>query len=176
MSKSMRMALCVFAALISLAVNAADELSGDEMRSLDEQVQLVKSDVLGISADLHRLEEKLLYPTNTQVAVFVALDGADTLRLDAVEVEIDSELVATYIYSFKELEALQKGGVQRLYTGNLTTGEHLLNVSYSGKLDNGTEVSASREFTFAKGVEPRILGLTVTSNGSGSPAIVLGDW
>lgn len=162
--------------LLASTGSAAEDLSGEEMRSLDEQVQVVKSDALSIAAELGRLEEKLLYPSNTQIAVFLALDGGDELRLDAMELQINSDSVATYIYSFKELEALQKGGVQRLYTGNLTTGQHLLSVAYSGKLKNGREVSGTEEFAFVKGVEPELLGLTLTGNESSDPRITLGDW
>lgn len=82
-----------------------------QMRGLDEQVQDVKSDVLSIAAELNQLEEKLLYPSGTQVAVFVALAKGDQMRLDAVRIQIDGQLVAHYIYSAKELEALRKGGV-----------------------------------------------------------------
>ena len=97
------------------------------------------------------------------------------MRLDAMELQINSDSVATDSDSFKELEALQKGGVQRLYTGNLTTGQHLLSVAFSGKLKNGREVSGSEEFAFVKGVEPGLLGLTLTGNGTGDPRITLGD-
>jgi len=100
----------------------------EQMKGLDEQVQEVKSDVLSIAAELGRLEEKLLYPSNTQVAVFIALAEADAMRLDAVQVQIDGQPVARYIYSFKELDALRKGGVQRIYAGNVTTGEHRIDL------------------------------------------------
>src|SRR5262245_53969387 len=97
-----------------------------QMQGLDEQIQEIKSDVLGISAELSRLEEKLLYPSGTQVAIFVALAKGDTMRLDAVKVLIDGQLATLYIYSFKELEALRKGGVQRIYVDNVATGDHQL--------------------------------------------------
>jgi hypothetical protein len=148
----------------------------DQMKGLDEQVQEVKSDVLGIAAELGRLEEKLLYPSNTQVAVFVALAAGDTLRLDAVRVQIDGQPVAHYIYSFKELDALRKGGVQRIYAGNVTTGQHQIEVTASGKLPDGTDYSQSRSFTFEKGVEPKLVGVTLASADSGKPPIDVGSW
>src|SRR6185295_18302509 len=104
-----------------------------QMRGLDEQIQEIKSDVLSISADLRQLEEKLLYPSGTQVAVFVTLAKGDTMRLDAVRLQMDGQLVAHYIYSAKELEALRKGGVQRIYIGNVATGDHKLDVLMDGK-------------------------------------------
>jgi hypothetical protein len=154
--------------------SVAEEASKQQMQSLDEQVQEIKSDVLGIAAELSNLEERLLYPSNTQVAVFVSLAEGETLQLDSVQVEIDGKLVAQHIYSFKELEALQKGGVQRIYTGNIPTGEHRLDVAVAGVLPSSGDFSESQSFTFSKDVEPKLVGLTL--GGSGSPSIELGGW
>jgi hypothetical protein len=146
-----------------------------EMRGLDEQVQEVKSDVLSIAAELNQLEEKLLYPSGTQVAIFIALAKGDQMRLDAVRLEIDGQLVAHYIYSFKELEALRKGGVQRIYVGNVATGDHQLNVVVEGKLKTGTDFSRSEHFTFHKEVKPKLVELTVGGPDSGKTPITLGE-
>jgi hypothetical protein len=162
---------------LSTSAQAQDEGSRtrQEMRSLDEQVQEIKTDVLGIAKDLSLLEERLLYPSNTQLAVFVSLASGETFRLDAVRLAIDGEPVTHYIYSFKELEALQNGGVQRVYTGNVRTGAHEITVSVNGKLTSGKEFSSSETFAFSKDVEPRLLGLTLVANGGGA-SIELGNW
>jgi hypothetical protein len=148
--------------------------SKEQMQSLDEQVQEIKSDVLGIAAELGRLEEKLLYPSNTQVAVFVSLAEGETFRVDSVRIQIDGELVAHHIYSFKELEALKKGGVQRIYTGNVRTGEHRLEVSVAGKLPGGKDFAGSESFSFSKDVGPKLVGLTLAGRDSGDLGIQLG--
>lgn len=158
------------------AAVVAQELSGEDMRSLDGQVQEIKSDVLGIASELALLEEKLLYPSNTQVALFVAMAKDDKFRLDAVQIRINGELATHHIYSFKELEALQKGGVQRVYTGNITTGDHALDVTISGKLENGKDFSATDSFVFVKGVKPKAVGITVAGPSFGNNAIQVGDW
>jgi hypothetical protein len=155
---------------------AALEADRRQIKGLDEQVQEVKSDVLSISAELSRLEEKLLYPSNTQVAIFIALAPEDATRVDAVQIQIDGQLVAHYIYSFKELDALRKGGVQRIYTGNVTTGEHRIGVAVTGKLQSGGDFSQSDSFAFRKGVEPKLVGVTLAGPESGKPAIEIGDW
>jgi len=147
-----------------------------EMRGLDEQVQEIKSDVLAISSELSRLEEKLLFPSGTQVAIFVALTKGDPLRLDAVRLQIDGQLVAHYIYSFKELEALRKGGVQRIYVGNVTTGDHQLEVLVDGKLGSGADFNRTEHFSFRKDVKPKLVGLTLAGPDSGAAPIVLGEW
>jgi hypothetical protein len=160
--------------LSSVHVWAQQNEQQQQMRGLDEQVQEIKSDVLSIAAELNQLEEKLLYPSETQVAVFVALAKDDQMRLDAVRIQIDGHLVAHYIYSFKELEALRKGGVQRIYVGNVTTGDHQIEVLVDGKLQSGADFSHSERFTFRKEVKPKLVGLTLA--GSGSTPITLGEW
>ena len=152
----------------------AQQSNQQQMRGLDEQVQEIKSDVLSIAAELNQLEEKLLYPSETQVAIFVALAKDDQMRLDAVRIQIDGHLVAHYIYSFKELEALRKGGVQRIYLGNVTTGDHQLEVLVDGKLEGGADFSHTARFTFHKEVKPKLVGLTL--GGSGNTPIALGEW
>ena len=146
-----------------------------EMRGLDEQIQEIKSDVLRITAELSRLEEKLLYPSGTQVAIFIALAKGDPMRLDAVRLKIDGQLAAHYIYGFKELEALRKGGVQRIYVGNVATGDHQLEVLVDGKLEGGADFSRTEHFAFRKDVKPKLLGLTLAGSNSSKP-ITLGEW
>lgn len=155
---------------------AAENLSSDNMRSLDGQVQEVKSDVLNIASELNNLEERLLYPSGTQIALFVSIEADEEFRLDAVQIEIDGELATHHIYSFKELEALQKGGVQRIYTGNVPTGDHQINVKMIGKLKNGKEFDQSGSFNFAKGVEPKALGITLGEPQFGAESIRVGAW
>jgi len=154
------------------AAGHAEEISREQMQGLDEQVQEIKSDVLGISAELSRLEERLIYPSNTQVALFVSLVEDDAFQLDSVQIQIDGEPVAHHIYTFKELEALQKGGVQRIYTGNLPTGGHRLDVAVVGKSRGGSDVTGTGTFTIEKGVEPKLVDITL----AGDASIQLGSW
>jgi len=147
-----------------------------QMRGLDEQIQEIKSDSLRMAAELGQLEEKLLYSSGTQVAIFVGLAKGDRMRLDAVRLQIDGELVAHYIYSAKELEALRKGGVQRIYVGNVASGDHKLDVLVDGKLEGGADFNRTAQFTFRKEVKPKLVGLTLAGPGSGNNQIALGEW
>jgi hypothetical protein len=167
--------LATIATLVAAAANAQD-LAGDNLRSLDGQVQEIKSDVLDIASELQILEERLLYPSGTQLSIFVAIEDKDDFRLDAVQIEINGELATHHIYSFNELEALQKGGVQRAYTGNVATGNHELRVTVIGKKDSGEDFSESGTFAFSKGVKPKTLGITLAEPGFGSDPIQVGDW
>ena len=176
MSKLMRRFLPSLLLCASVVSLNAQELSGGEMRSLDGQVQEIKSDVLNIASELSILEERLLYPSNTQIAVFVSIDKDEDFRLDAIELEINGELATHHIYTFNELEALQKGGVQRIYTGNIPTGDHQLNVTMMGKLKSGEDFTESDSFAFAKGIKPKALGVTLAGPGLGDNVIQVGDW
>ena len=176
MLQAIRKAVAVILILGPMALAGAQDLSSNDMRSLDGQVQEIKSDVLSIASELNNLEERLLYPSNTQVSVFVELAEERNFRLDAVHVTIDGDLATHHIYSFKELEALQSGGVQRIYTGNVPTGDHQISVTMNGKLKNGEDFVESGSFTFAKGVQPKALGITLAGPGFGGEAIRVGDW
>ena len=155
---------------------ATEAPSRQQMQGLDEQVQEIKSEVLSIAEELARLEEKLLYPSNTQVAVFVALAEGETMELDSVRVSLDGEPVVHHIYGFKELQALQKGGVQRIYTGNVTTGEHEIVVSVAGKNATGGDFGGTQSFRFEKEAEPELVGITLSGGAIGDASIEIGGW
>jgi hypothetical protein len=170
----MKVALLGGFSCVAFAAGSAGgaEPATEEMRSLDEQVQEIKTDVLGIAAELNRLEEKLLYPSNTHLAIFVSIAEGETFRLDSMQINIDGQLATHYLYAFKELEALQHGGVQRVYTGNLPTGGHQIEVSINGKTTSGDDFSSTETFSFDKGIEPKLLGIAL----NGPKAIDLGEW
>ena len=175
MSTATRVVLVALFAVFAGAAHS-EGLSGDNMKSLDGQVQEIKSDVLDIASELQNLEERLLYPSGTQLSIFVTVEEGKPFRLDAVKIEINGELATHHIYSFNELEALQKGGVQRAYTGNVTTGDHELLVTVMGKTDGGEDFSRTNTFSFAKGVKPKTLGITLAEPGFGNDGILVGEW
>jgi hypothetical protein len=174
------LSLVLFFALAVASAGAAAAESASKsaasMQSLDEQVQEVKSDVLAIAAELSNLEEQLLYPSNTQIAVFVSIEEGHEVALDSARISIDGKLVTQHIYSFKELEALQKGGVQRIYTGNIHTGEHRIEVAIAGKRSGGKDFDAAETFVFSKAVDPKLVGIQLASQSSGDATIAIKDW
>lgn len=173
-----KIAIYLLATLLATFVcgqSLAEENTRAEMRSLDEQVQEIKSDVLGIAAELDQLEERLLFPSNTQVTIFLALAEGESFRLDSVQIGINEAPAAHHIYSYKELEALQHGGVQRLFMGNLPGGSHDLEVAVLGKLPNGKDFQRVERFSFDKGIDPALMGITLAPE-SGKQPIALEDW
>src|SRR5262245_25167239 len=111
--------LVLLAGLLPLTLVAEDAAKD---AALGTQLQDVKNQVLELNRDLFILEEELLFPTNTQVAVFVSVDAGEFFALDSVEVKIDDKLVTHYLYTEKQADALRRGGVHRIYVGNLRTG------------------------------------------------------
>jgi len=167
MFKILKVAMLVIPVLMLSFAAQADEVSREQMKGLDEQVQDIKTDVLGIAVELNQLEEKLLYPSNTEVAVFVSLAGGESFRLDSVEIELGGKPVANHLYTFKELEALKKGGVQRIYTGNIRTGEHDMKVTLTGKSEGGTDFVRTESFKVVKDVGPKIVEVTLANQNIG---------
>ncbi|MDT8395252.1 MAG: hypothetical protein RRA32_02240 [bacterium] len=147
--------------LVMSSAAYGQEVAREQVKGLDEQVQEIKGDVLSIAAELGQLEEELLYPSNTQVAVFVSLADKEAFRLDSVQIQLDGKPVANHLYTFMELEALQKGGVQRIYTGNIRSGEHDLKVFVIGKTAGGADLKKSEQFTVNKDVGPRIVEISL---------------
>ena len=157
-----------------MTASLAAEVSKTQVKGFDEQVQDIKKNILGIAAELTQLEEQLLFPSSTQLAVFVALAQGDKFRLDAMTIKIDGKDATHYIYTAKELEAMQRGGVQRLYTGNIETGEHTLDVDLIGKSTSNKDYQHSASYKFVKGIKGAKL-IAITLSGSGSKIESLTD-
>jgi hypothetical protein len=171
--------LCLgLTAAIASATQAAEPASppAAPVQSLDEQVQEIKSDVLSIAAELGNLEEKLLYPSDTQLAVFVSLEKGERVELDSARITLDGRLVAHHIYSFKELEALAKGGVQRIHTANVPTGGHQLEVAIAGRRSGNQPFDVVERFDFSKEVGPKMIGVRLAGSVGSGATVAIEAW
>jgi len=129
--------------------------------TLDGRVQDVKSDVIKLNRDLLVLEEELLFPANTQVALFVSMDVGKMFELDSVQVKLDDKVVAAYLYTPLEVAALHRGGVQRVWLGNLKTGEHELVAYFTGKGPHDRDYKRGATVKFDKGTEAKYIELRI---------------
>lgn len=170
-----RFSLVACLMLLATLVFASTDITRDELKSLDEQVQDIKSDVLNLTTELSLLEEKLLFPSNTQLALFISI-GNEKFSLDSVQIKLDNQVVAKHLYTFRELEALQAGGVQRIFTGNIGTGDHELVVSVNGKAVTGGDYRRSTTYTVKKEVGPKFLEIKIAGSGSAQQDITIQDW
>lgn len=163
MTRNIRI-LFILCASLAFGSTNAEGVTKDQIKGIDEQVQEIKQDVLEISAELNLLEEKLLFPSNTQVSIFVSLEDGAAFVPDAIKINMDRKDVAQHIYSFKEVEAMRKGGVQRIYTGNLQSGDHDLEVTVIGTSSGGEKTDTSGQ-TITKGVGPQFVEIRLTDSG-----------
>jgi hypothetical protein len=148
-----------------------------EFRTLDEETQDLKKQVLDLNRDLFLLEEELLFPSNTQTAVFISMDVGEFFGLDSVELKIDDKDVANYLYTEREAEALLKGGVQRLYIGNLKAGEHELVAVFTGQGPHTRDYRRAASVVFEKGIGPKYIELTISDRETKQqPEFVVKEW
>jgi len=104
-----------------------------ELESLDTEIQNLKEEILDLNTLLFRLQEDLLFPEDSSVIVFLGIEGANYFTLDSVKLHLDGFMVSSYLYTDREVMALKKGGIQRLYMGHIKSGDHQLVAVFTGK-------------------------------------------
>src|SRR6267378_6789783 len=156
---------------------AAPDAPPSDFKTLDQEVQGLKKDVIDLNKDLFVLEEELLFPANTQVALYVSMDVGTFFALDSVTVKIDNKEVKNYLYTAREADALLKGGVQQIYLGNLKVGKHELVAFFTGKGPAERDYKRGATINFDKGVGAKYLELKITDRvAKHQPEFTIKDW
>ena len=165
------------AAVADAAPAAAPDAPPADFKTLDQEVQGLKKDVIDLNKDLFVLEEELLFPANTQVALYVSMDVGAFFALDSVTIKIDNKEVKNYLYTAREADALLKGGVQQIYLGNLKVGKHELVAFFTGKGPVERDYKRGATLTFDKGVGAKYLELKITDRvAKHQPEFAIKDW
>lgn len=145
--------------------------------SLDARIQDVKGDVIRLNRDLLVLEEELLFPANTQVALFVSMDVGKLFELESVQIKLDDKVVANYLYTPLEVQALHRGGVQRVHVGNLKTGDHEIVAFFTGKGPHERDYKRGTTIKFDKGTDAKYIELRIKdSTGKLQPEFEVKLW
>jgi hypothetical protein len=166
-----------YATATGQAAPAPDAPPAADFKTLDQEVQGLKKDVIDLNKDLFVLEEELLFPANTQVALYVSMDVGSFFALDSVTVKIDNKEVKNYLYTAREADALLKGGVQQIYLGNLKVGKHELVAFFTGKGPVERDYKRGATLTFDKGVGAKYLELKITDRvAKHQPEFTIKDW
>lgn len=148
-----------------------------QFRSVDEEIQAIKKEVLELTADLFLLEKELLYPANSQVAFFLSMNVGEYFDLESVSLNIDGEEVANYLYTQREVGALHRGGVQRLHIENLGAGDHELTVVLAGEGVQLKDYRRSDVVDINKGIGAKYVELEITDRVSRQqPEFVIREW
>jgi len=134
--------------------------------ALESSIESLKKEVLSLNRDLFILEEDLLFPANTQFSIFLSMNTGLLFTLDSVQLRIDDKNVANHLYTKRELAALNRGGVQRLYIGNLPSGEHEIVAVFTGIGPNGRDYRRGKTITVDKTTEPQFVEFTIEDDTS----------
>jgi len=121
-----------------------------QMENLDGQIQDLKEKILNLNTLLFRLQEDLLFPEDSSVVVFLAVEGGNYFALDSVKLNLDNTMVTSYLYTDREVGALRKGGIQRLYMGNVKSGDHQLVAVFTGKGPQEKDYKRAETVQFTK--------------------------
>ena len=171
--------ICRMGWVVAVLVLLCDPLCAADSQgaSIDAEVQDLKSAVLDLNRDLFMLEEELLYPANTQVAVFVSMDIGEFFALDSVHLKLDGKSVRNYLYSVREIESLHRGGVQRLYLGNLKTGEHEIVAIFTGRGPHGRDYRRGATLNFDKQIGAKFVELQISDRErKQQPEFLVREW
>ncbi len=145
--------------------------------ALDSEVQSLRREVVDLNRDLFMLEEDLLFPASTQVAVFVSMDIGTFFALDSVQLKVNDKEVANYLYTAREQDALKRGGVHRLWLGNLKAGEHEVVAFFTGQGTHERDYKRGTTLKVAKGVGAKYVELKISDKVSQlQPEFVVRVW
>jgi hypothetical protein len=128
---------------------------------LDTRIQDLKAEVIRLNRDLLVLEEELLFPANTQVALFVSMDVGRLFELESVQIKLDDKLVSNHLYTPLEVQALHRGGVQRVFLGNLPAGAHSIDAFFTGRGPHERDYKRGATLKFDKATEAKYIELRI---------------
>ena len=131
-----------------------------------DELEDVKLDLLELKRDLVILEEELLYPASAQVAVFLSMDVGEFFALDSVTLKMDGEKVAHHLYTDRQVDALYRGGVQKLFIGNVKQGRNRLTAFFTGRGPSGRDYRRAATVEFEKSFEPAFVELAISDSGA----------
>lgn len=172
-------ALLATCALLVAPLTAVHAESADaaNLKNVDQDVQSLKKQLIDLNRDLFKLEEELLYPASTQVAVFLSVDVGTFFALDSVTLKVDDKEVANYLYTEREVEALHRGGVQKLYLGNLKAGQHEITAFFTGKGPHERDYRRGTTLQVEKAVGAKYVELRISDReASLQPEFVVKQW
>lgn len=152
-----------FAIAMSHQVLSA-ESSSITNRGIANDIEQIKKEVLKLNRELFILEEDLLFPASTQVAVFVSVDIGRFFTLDSVELKLNDEEVAGFLYTKRQRESLEQGGIQQLFKGNLKTGQHELTAIFIGVDHEKRTVKRAVSYQFEKEDDAVMIELKMEDN------------
>ena len=167
--------LCLLAMAATLSFHENSQSQDDDLgllapvkpaadSELGQQIETLQQTLVKLNRDLFILEEDLLFPSSTQVAVFLSMDVGSFFDLDAVEIKLNDKTVTHYLYTDKQVNALERGGVHRVYVGNLNQGQHQLTAFFHGIGPNQRPYKRGVNLTFDKSEQASAIELQIVDS------------
>ena len=154
--------LLVSQSALATAPDASVDVPGQ--KTPDQEMEDVKKALIKLKRDLVILEEDLLFPASSQVSVFLSMDVGEFFKLDAVTVKVNGKEVTHHLYTKKQVKALARGGVQKLYVGNVKQGQNRVTAFFTGRGPNGRDYRRATTVDFEKGFEPTFIELAIADD------------
>ena len=158
--KKIQNVISVLLIVLVSTISVAEEKSP----ALEKQVQDLKKEVLNLNKELFILEEDLLFPANTQFSIFLSMDIGQLFDLDSVQINVDGKNISNHLYTQREIGALKRGGVQRVYLGNIASGKHELVAFFTGKGPSKRHYKRGTTIEIEKTSSPLFVELKIIDN------------
>ena len=149
------------AGLLTLVLSAPVAVQAE---TLDEEMERLKKELVTLKRDLVILEEDLLFPASSQMSVFLSMDVGEFFQLDSVTLEVNGEEVAHHLYTERQADALFRGGVQKLYIGNVKQGDNRVTAFFIGRGPSGRPYRRATSVDFQKSFEPTFVQLAIADS------------
>lgn len=130
---------------------------------LPADLQGMKGELVNLNRDISQLENELLFPS-AETAIVVSVEPGSGVKIVDVNVLVDDKNVGYHYYSDQEVTALAKGGMQRIYAGNLTSGQHTLKAVMTGYDPGGKDFQRTATYTFSKGSARKVIEVKAADN------------
>ena len=153
----------IISVLIIIFISTAT-IAAEKAPALEKQVQDLKKEVLNLNKELFILEEDLLFPANTQFSIFLSMDIGQLFDLDSVQINVDGKNISNHLYTQREINALKRGGVQRVYLGNIASGKHELVAFFTGKGPSKRHYKRGTTIEIEKTSSPLFVELKIIDN------------
>ncbi|NNJ71846.1 MAG: AraC family transcriptional regulator [Enterobacterales bacterium] len=141
-------------------------LQAAETDTLASKTEALKAKVIELNRDLFLLEEDLLHPASTRIALYVSMDSGQLFQLESVKIKLDGEAITSFLYTQRDLEALQRGAIQPLYMDNIASGEHELVALFTGMGPNNRPYKRAVSLKFNKDTTEKAFEIKILDDSS----------
>jgi len=148
----------------SWQVKAGDEIA-TELQTLRQNVRSLHQEALLFSRDLTLLDERMNFPDATRITIFNKLQLSAPLSLRSIGLTLDGVAIIAHQYTPDDIQSLQHGAAQRLYTGNISAGRHTLTATIQALLPDNSHLSKTATLTFTKTSIATIIQLNLLDQG-----------